>query len=124
MSDLKMNDQNDLLIENGDLSLVDGSDAIAQDLQQTMQLWLGEWFLDTTKGIPYRQVILVKNADLNLIQATLTNAARAVNGVTDIVSFQFDYDKAKRALSATIEAKETTGSVIKAQAQIGLEVGG
>lgn len=117
-------DTNDLEIINGDLALATGTVAIQQDLQQTLQLFLGEWFLDTSKGLPYLQLILVKNPNLDVIQATLLNAARAVNGVEDIVGFQFDYDAKTRTLSVSMQAKTTTGTVIKAQASIGVKGAG
>lgn len=124
MSDLRMDvDTNDLLIKDGDLSLATATDAIQQDLQQTMQLYLGEWFLDTSKGIPYRQLILVKNPNLDVIQALLVNAARSVNGVTDVTAFKYDYDNKTRTLSVTLTAQTTTGDVIKAQASIGATAG-
>lgn len=124
MSDLLIDQNNDVVVSNGDLQIVRSDDAIAQDLQQTMQFWLGEWFLDTSKGIAYRQRILVKNPNLDVVQAELSNAALGVNGVTDLVSFLFGYTPGNRGLSATLEVKTTNGTVIKAQAQIGATVGG
>lgn len=125
MSDLAMDfDTNDLLIKNGDLSLVTGKDAIQQDLQQTLQLWLGEWFLDTTIGIPYLQFILVKNPNLDVIQSLLLDAAGAVNGVQDIVGFQYNYDSKTRELTVSMQATTTTGDVIKAQASISVQGSG
>ena len=123
MSDLAMNLlTNDLLITNGDLSLVTGSDAIAQDLQQTLQVWLGEWFLDTTVGIPFKQNILVKNPNVDLVQASIVDAASNVPGVTEILSVNFTYSNSNRTFSITVVAKDSTGQTITAQAQVALPV--
>jgi hypothetical protein len=113
---------NDLLITNGDLSLVTGSDAIAQALQQTLQFWLGEWFLDTTRGVPFKQDILIKNPNLDLVQADIVNAAANVSGVTQILDIQFDYSNVNRTFSISVSALESSGQAITVQAQVTLPV--
>lgn len=115
---------NDLLVTNGDLSLVTGSDAIAQDLQQTMQVWAGEWFLDTTVGIPYRQQILVKNPNMDVVQADLVNAAAAVPGIIQIISVEFTYSSTNRSLSVSIEAQASNGQTVTANVQINAPTNG
>jgi hypothetical protein len=118
MSDLGMNLQtNDLDVVGGDLYIVKGTDAIAQDLQQTLQVWLGEWFLDTTIGIAYRQQILVKSPNLDLVHADLLNAALGVPGITQVNAVNFTYDAPSRSLSVTIDATDSTGQTITAQAE-------
>lgn len=125
MSDLLMDlDTNDLKIINGDLSIVTGTDAIAQDLQQTLQVWLGEWFLDTTKGIAYRQQILVKNPNMDIVQADLINAAAAVPGVTQILDSSFSYGASNRSLTVSIAVQDSNGQVIQTAATIGTPTGG
>lgn len=119
MSDLKMDlDTNDLLVENGDLSMVSGSDAIVQDWQQTMQLWFGEWFLDTTKGIHYKQQILVKNPNLDTIQAELVSASLEVPGIQEIIDFNFEYDSINRSLEVFMTGKDSNGQTIEGQASV------
>lgn len=110
---------NDLAIVSGDLGIATGVTAIQQDLQQTLQLWLGEWFLDTTVGVPYRQQILVKNPSIDLVQADLINAALDVRGVVEIIDFSIEYDSTNRAASVFMSAKTSNGQVIKAQADVG-----
>lgn len=123
MSDLLIGSDNDLVVTNGDISLVLLDAAIRQDVQQTLQFLMGEWFLNNTLGIPYLQTILAKNPDLDLIQSILQNAVLDVNGVTDLVAFEFDYDSQTRSLSVTLQAKTTNGTVISAQTQIGPQGG-
>jgi hypothetical protein len=125
MSDLMMDlETNDLEITDGDLSIVDGTAAITQDLQQTLQVWLGEWFLDTTVGVPYRQQILVKNPNMDIVQADLINAAAAVYGVEQILDSSFEYDNSNRSLSVEIVAMDSNGQTIQAQTQIGTPLNG
>lgn len=123
MSDLLMDpDTNDLVITNGDLSLADGTTAIAQDWQQRLQTWLGEWFLDTSVGVPYKQQILVKNPNFDLIQADLINQTIAVPGIQEVIDFTFNFDSAGRSLSVSISAQDSNGQTITAQASVGVPV--
>jgi hypothetical protein len=100
--------------------LVTGSDAIAQDLQQSLQVWLGEWFLDTTVGVPYLQQILVKNPNLDLIHADLVNAALAVDGVEQITSLTFEFDSVNRALSVNFEGIDSMNETLSVQTSVGV----
>ena len=59
MYDLALNiDAWDLAFKDNDLMLIDNAERIAQQIKITLQYWFEEWFLDTTKGIPYLQYIL------------------------------------------------------------------
>ncbi len=109
---------NDLQITNGDLSLVTGSDAIAQDLQQRLQSWLGEWFLDTTWGIPFKQQILVKNPNLDLIQADIMLATTDTPGVVQVTDFNFVYDNNARSLSVKLTVQDSNGQNLDSQVTI------
>ena len=101
----------ELALVNNDLSIVDGVKAIRQDLEQTLKFFYGEWFLDTTQGIPYYQLILVKDPDLNTIQALIQNAICAVNGVMELTHFEFNYDNPSRQLSIAFSVRTTDGII-------------
>ena len=66
MTDIALDlDQNsptyrDVQIVNGDLQLVGAGPAILQHILQRLGIFLGEWFLDNTIGVPYFQQVLVK----------------------------------------------------------------
>lgn len=121
MSDLLIGgSKNDLVLTNGDLTFCRGSSAIAQDVLQQLQMFLGEWFLDTSKGIPWLQSILVKSPNLNVINATLQNAICNVNGVSQLVAFNYTYNNATRELSITFQAKCVNGQVISLNTAVGV----
>lgn len=102
---------NELELKNNDLQIVGGRAAIRQDVAQTLKFLYGEWFLDTTKGIPYFQSILVKGPDLNAIQAIFINAILSVNGVLELQDFRFGFDAPTRALSISFQARTTDGII-------------
>lgn len=115
---------NDLQITNGDLSMNSGETSIQQALQQALQVWLGEWFLDTTVGVPYRQQILVKNPNIDVIQGLIIDAATKVPGVTEITDFSMDYSSNNRSLTIALTAQTSNGQEITAQASVGSIING
>lgn len=117
--DLAMDfDTNDVVIVNGDLAGASGQVAIQQDIQQALQMWLGEWFLDTTQGVPYKQYILVKNPNLDLAQAALLRTIQLRPGVVQVIDFQFNYDPVNRAVAVSTEVQITNGQILTVNASI------
>lgn len=76
---------------------VDEPLAVGQAVQTTLKLFLGEWFLDNTVGVPYPEGVLGKHsqAEADSVVQTATLAVQAiavpgggnVNVVTDISNF-------------------------------------
>lgn len=111
---------NDLVIQDGDLVLIDGDEQIRQAILQNLQTFAGEWFLNTSIGIPYFQNIFVKNPNLDLIQLIFQNVIMGTPGVAQLNNFTFDYDNATRSLSISFIGVTSNGQVIKAQTSIGV----
>jgi hypothetical protein len=61
MIDFKLGSNGDILIENGKFVLLSTiQEAVRQRLQTVFRTYQGEWFLNTTYGMPYRQQIIGK----------------------------------------------------------------
>lgn len=88
--DLALDANGDLLVERGDLALVDGLDAIAQHVAIRLQFFQGEWFLDQRVGIPYFQQVLVKAPNLTAVRSLLRDAVTTTPGVIAIVKFDLE----------------------------------
>lgn len=59
MSDLRLNLEGDIDITSGRLNLIKSEASLAaQRLKIKFGLFLGEWFLDLSQGVPYLQNIL------------------------------------------------------------------
>lgn len=84
--------------------LVDSPEAVAQAVVTRLRLIRGEWFLDTTAGMPWDQV-LGKNT-----QGTADTAIRqcilGTQGVVEITEYSSSFDEDTRAL--TVVATITT----------------
>jgi hypothetical protein len=104
--DLKLTD-GDIDVSTGDFQLIDGTEAIAQHISIRLQLFKGEWFLDTRLGIPYFQSILVKNPGSNVIRAIYTEALLETPGVLAVNDLEVTYDGELRKVAITFSALVT-----------------
>lgn len=90
--DFKLGSDRDIIWHNGPLLKQDTTqtpvEVTGQRLLILLRTWMGEWFLDTTYGIPWEQRILAKkqvskaSVDLILQQKVLSD-----QGVKEIVSW-------------------------------------
>lgn len=100
-----------LFNERGDLQLLDGAERIRQQIEVTLLTFLGEWFLDTSFGVPYLEQIMTKNPLFSQVQTIIRSRVIAVPGVTRVVSVALTLNRAARALGVTIAAETTEGLV-------------
>lgn len=113
MTEIKLDDDNDLAVENNSLVLIAGADEVTQRLRSRLRMWRGEWFLDLTRGVPYRQEIFVKGNAPSRIQAAIQKEIATVSGVQELLEYSQDIDTATRALSVTFKARATDGIIIE-----------
>lgn len=108
--DLAMNiNSNDLVIRDGDIFLIDNAERVAQQILITLRFWYGEWFLNTTEGVPYLEYILVKNPNLTHARQILTEAIESVPGVVSLDSMDIDFDRQGRTLAVEYSATTDFG---------------
>jgi hypothetical protein len=103
------NDTHDLIIKDLDLVLIDGIDQIAQNLNITLRFFLGEWYLDTTVGIPYYQYFFIKNPNQIQVDSFLMNAIYDTPGVTNITAYASKYSAPGREYSVEFTASTIAG---------------
>ena len=113
MSDIALDSDGDLLIENDALVLVEGDDAIVQHLSIRFRFVLGEWFLDTRLGIPYFDEILVKNPDFSRVRGILRQTILTTPGIASIEKFSLQFDGAIRKLTVSFLARKTDGEILE-----------
>jgi hypothetical protein len=110
-TDLQLGSDFDLEFVNGDLALVESLDAIRQHVRQRLQLFLGEWFLDITVGVPYFQNIYVKNPNLIVVEALFRDRLVTTPGIEEVNEFNFDYDNLTRELKVEFSATTINGDL-------------
>ena len=102
---LNLNSSGDLDFTNNNFVLVEGSEEIKQLVQVRISTFLGEWFLDSSRGIPWFQDILKKNPNPVIVDAVLKNTVLETDGIKELISWDLDYDSSLRTLDLTFEAK-------------------
>lgn len=113
MADLALDTDGDIAIENGDASLVSGTDAILQHIRMRLLFVRGEWFADRREGVPYFESILRKAPDLNLVRSILREAIARTPGIASVPTLTLELDASTRALSVSFEAVAEDGAVIR-----------
>lgn len=114
MLDLALNAKShDLIVNNADLMVIDNAERVAQQIKVQLLTWRGEWFLDTTHGVPYLDYILVKNPSIELIRSIFKEQIMSVDDVSDVVDIEIDYDVKTRIMTVAYEASTSYGLVTR-----------
>ncbi len=90
---------------------IDGRDRIAQKLKIKLKMWLGEWFLDTSRGMPYLETILVKGVRRSTIEYIIKDQILAVEGVERIETFAMNIDVIGRTLRVDFTCSTKEGLI-------------
>ncbi|HEX5035075.1 MAG TPA: hypothetical protein VFW62_11390 [bacterium] len=111
MSSWALDENGDLETTGNRLTLTQGREAIRQHLQVKFRLFLGEWFLDRSLGVPYFEKILLKNPNLVEVSDFLKVYILETPGVTGLESFQFAFDLQGRELRLEFRANTIDGPI-------------
>jgi hypothetical protein len=111
MLDIKINDQGEFVIENGDLVLIDEKEQVASYLKAKLGTIKGEWFLDVTKGLPYFENIFVKSPNLPVVEAIFKTAILEEDFVTELVKFNMTFNPIVSKLTIDFIANSIYGQV-------------
>lgn len=110
--DIKLTSSWDIAIENDTIVLVDGLDAIAQDVRARLQFFLGEWFLDRRVGMPYFEKVLGQKPRLSVVKALFRKAILTTPGVQAVNDLTVAYDGTSRRMDVAFRATTTEGTLI------------
>jgi len=111
MSSFALDNDWDLELEDNSFRLTTGADAIAQHLKAKFQLFLGEWFLDTSIGVPYYEDILIKKPSFVVVQEILKDVILETPGVLELETFKIDFDSSTRTFTLEFKVLTTEGEI-------------
>lgn len=94
-----------------DLTWIDNAERIAQQIKITLLMWQGEYFLDTTFGVPYLDDILIKNPARASLESLLRARILAVPGVSRVVRLQLHIERDARTLAVTFDVQTAFGNL-------------
>lgn len=111
--DLKLNSSNDITIgDDGDLTLTTTrTEMCAQTLTITLNTFQGEWFLDTSFGIPYIQEIIGVARKKSIADRIFLSAIADNAYVDSIESYTSTYDRDERYYTMTVTVTTSEGTV-------------
>lgn len=112
MSDLALDAAGDLLIEHGDVVLITGAPAVAQDWSLRLGLFRGEWSLDRRVGIDYQNVFFAGRPSRPLLQHIFETVTRETAGVKTLERLSFAFDAASLALEVDAEVTADDGETV------------
>lgn len=112
LNDIALDPSTDrFIIKNGDLVLVQKANAVAQFIKQKLRTFFGEWFLDTTIGVPYYQEILKKNPSPITVASILKREIINTDGVIALDSFSINFDAKNRKITVAPSIQSVDGPV-------------
>lgn len=96
---------------NGQIGMVTGRDYVRQRITTKLQFYFGEWYLDTSQGVPWYEDVLVKPVNLILTDSIIKNTILTTPGVTGLTQFSSTFDAKTRNYSVSFRAATTYGTL-------------
>lgn len=93
----------------GNVALTSSDDSLAQDAASAIRLFLGEYWWDTTIGVPYLTQILGQRPPLALVKQQLTDAALSVPGVASAQVFITSFNAG--AIGGQVQVVSSDGGI-------------
>lgn len=111
--DLKLTDGHDVVWENGPLTSAGVTHPFTETVGQRLKILLlnfaGEWFWDTTYGIPYWQSILGRKTTKARVDLIFSQKILSDPGVKEITYFKSTF--INRQYSLTFKVRVVDGSI-------------
>ncbi len=89
-----------------------------QAVSIAIRFFVGEWFLDRERGVPYYEQVFVKSPNLQHVAALLRAAILAVPGIGELT--QFTFQLVGRILRVTWAATTDAGEIGPVVEEVGL----
>lgn len=110
----------DLYLENRDLAVVSGIDAIKQNIRQRIQMFMGESKFNIEAGVPYFEDIFKKNPDPAIVRSAFVKVITETSGILELTKLELDLNTATRVLSLTFRAVCDDGVILYGPSIIGV----
>lgn len=91
MADIKLNSENDIDWNNL-VFTEDNVESVAQKIRIRLRTYFGEWFVNTSIGVPYFQEILKKGVSKDYVDTIFLDIIRATEGVLRVTEYISEID--------------------------------
>lgn len=110
--DLKLDNDDDLVIEDGDLVFTRGLNAVAQAADIALDFFLGEWFADLDIGVPWLQRVLAYPYDDGLVvRGVCRDALLDDTGIIELTKLESEFDPGERGVTVRWRGRTEFGNV-------------
>ena len=101
--------EKDISLVNNQFQMVSGMDEMVQKVDNCLDSYLGDWFLNLPEGLPFFQEILQKGVTDDKIEAVFSEYIAAIEGVVTIESFEIITDPKTRKARINFRARTKDG---------------
>lgn len=108
MKGFALDENGDVLIENGAISIVTGDSLLQQKVLTVLRTNLQEWFFDWDQGVDFNN-LLGKGTSEELARYEVERGLAQVDSTFIITEFAYTVDKAARKASVTFKAQTASG---------------
>lgn len=110
ITDLLLDDNDELVIVNGDWAFAADEVGIKQGIRIRLRFFQGEWIFDLAIGISYWQDIFVKNPSLIIVREIFRRALAAAPGVQEVLFVTVVYtSESPRTVKVTWQVRGDVG---------------
>lgn len=109
---LLLNADGDLAMAGGSMVLARGTVGLGQRLRMAVRLWFGEWFLDVTQGLRWKDVLGAKPADVVAVASMVRARLAAEAGVARVERTEAALDSRSRRASLTYVVVAEDGTTL------------
>ena len=102
----------DVKLTNGAPRMIDGSEADRQDIETSLSLFRGEWFLDPSDGLPFFDRILVKQLNEGDVLAIVRDYLLRRPSVQVVQELDIEVDRPSRESTFTGVVVDSTGDLL------------
>lgn len=108
-----LDDTGDLAFEDNNWVMATGTEEIRQIVMCNLNSIAGEWFLNTTQGLPYFTQIFEKQSDGQVVNDIFQNAVANSEGILEVISLDATIvDRQNRILLVEFEARTIAGILV------------
>lgn len=112
MFTLAVNDSNDIYVyAQGNIATARNLEALKQKIKQRLKLFYSEWFLDTTRGVPYFQNILGEDINQSLAAQIITTEIQKEPDVTGVENVNFGLNDSTRKFTYLANVQSVYGEI-------------
>lgn len=105
----------DIDLTSGGEMFTDNASVVAQRVKIAILLKRGEWFRNTSEGIPYYQEFFKRKNNKQAVDSFMVTYIGQVEDVARVVDYRSTLDVVTRALNITVSVETYNGNIVEIQ---------